>query len=250
DAFSLPTQAEVGGVASGTETYYSFDYANIHFVSLNIHRIPMSPGSAVNVWLAADLAATNQDWVIVYLHFPPYSRGQRDSDTEYWMKRVREWTVPIIEQGGADLVLAGHSHAYERSMMIDGHYDVAATLTAAHIVGSGDGNPSGDGPYRKPLGKVPRSGTVYVVNGVGENAHEGGTFDHPIMVSSHMTEGSTLIDIDGDLLDAYFVSIDGDILDRFQILKSANVPSMGTFGLVALASVLALAAAVTRRDPN
>src|SRR4029079_1464580 len=29
--FSLPMNAEAGGVASGTERYYSFDYANVHF---------------------------------------------------------------------------------------------------------------------------------------------------------------------------------------------------------------------------
>ncbi len=32
--FALPSNAEAGGVASGTEKYYSFDYANIHVVVL------------------------------------------------------------------------------------------------------------------------------------------------------------------------------------------------------------------------
>lgn len=250
DAFTLPTQAEVGGVASGTETYYSFDYANIHFVSLNIYRIQSQPGTAVNDWLIADLASTDQDWVIVYLHFPAYSRGERDSDTDIWMTRVREWSNPVIEQGGADLVLAGHSHAYERSMMIDGHYGVASTLTPANIIGSGDGNPNGDGPYHKPLGNVPHSGTVYVVNGVGENAHAGGTFDHPIMVTSGTLEGSTIIDINGDLLNGYFVSRYGDILDQFQIQKTAQVPAFGSRGWIVLVCVLAAAGAAARRYPS
>src|SRR5216117_1053841 len=35
DIFTLPTQAEAGGVASGTEAYYSFDYGNMHFVVLD-----------------------------------------------------------------------------------------------------------------------------------------------------------------------------------------------------------------------
>src|SRR5687768_4821100 len=33
--FSLPTLAQAGGVPSGTERYYSFDYGNIHFVCLD-----------------------------------------------------------------------------------------------------------------------------------------------------------------------------------------------------------------------
>ena len=35
DIFSLPRAGEAGGIASGTEAYFSFDYANIHFIVLN-----------------------------------------------------------------------------------------------------------------------------------------------------------------------------------------------------------------------
>ena len=38
DIFSLPRNGEAGGVASGTEAYYSFDYGNLHFVCLNSER--------------------------------------------------------------------------------------------------------------------------------------------------------------------------------------------------------------------
>jgi hypothetical protein len=175
DAFTLPTQAEAGGVASGTETYYSFDYANIHFVSLNTYNIDISAGSAVYNWLVSDLDATSQDWLIVYMHFPPYSRGGRDSDTDFHMTNVRTLYNPVFEAAGVDLVLAGHSHTYERSMLIDEHYGPASSLTPAHILHSGDGDPLGDGAYAKPgLGPIPHSGTVYVVNGVGGNAHADG----------------------------------------------------------------------------
>ncbi len=35
DIFTFPTGGELGGLTSGTEAYYSFDYANIHFISLD-----------------------------------------------------------------------------------------------------------------------------------------------------------------------------------------------------------------------
>ena len=38
--FELPTQGQSGGVPSGTEQYYSFDYGNIHFVCLNSEEDP------------------------------------------------------------------------------------------------------------------------------------------------------------------------------------------------------------------
>ena len=34
DIFTFPTTGEAGGDSSGTEAYYSFDYANIHFIVL------------------------------------------------------------------------------------------------------------------------------------------------------------------------------------------------------------------------
>jgi hypothetical protein len=240
DAFSLPTQAEAGGVASGTETHYSFDYANIHFVSLNFYVVPISPGSAVYDWLEADLQSTNQDWIIVYMHHPPYSRGARDSDTDFLMTKVRTIYNPVFEANGVDLVLAGHSHSYQRSMLIDGHYGIASTLTPANVLDAGDGDPLGDGAYTKPaIGDPARKGTVYVVNGVGANAFEGGgTLDHPVMVTGFELEGSTLIDIDGGVLDAYFISRDGDILDRFRIKKIVPVPASGPIGLFVLGSLI------------
>ena len=82
EMFSLPTGGEVGGVSSGTEVYYSFDYANIHFVVLDSQTSDRTPGSAMLTWLEADLAATAQDWLIAYWHHPPYSKGSHDSDTE------------------------------------------------------------------------------------------------------------------------------------------------------------------------
>jgi hypothetical protein len=60
DSFSLPATGEAGGAPSGTETYYSFDYANIHFASLSIYKIPGEEGSDVYDWLVADLAGANQ----------------------------------------------------------------------------------------------------------------------------------------------------------------------------------------------
>ena len=40
DIFALPAAGQAGGVASGTEAYYSFDYANIHFVCLDSYGSP------------------------------------------------------------------------------------------------------------------------------------------------------------------------------------------------------------------
>ena len=37
---------------------------------------------------------------------------------------MRQNALPILEADGVDLVLTGHSHSYERSFLLDGHYGV------------------------------------------------------------------------------------------------------------------------------
>ena len=76
--FTIPTQAESGGIASNTEAYYSFDYANIHFISLNSYgtvddkKLYDTTGTQAQ-WLKQDLLANTQKWTIVYWHHPPYT---------------------------------------------------------------------------------------------------------------------------------------------------------------------------------
>ena len=97
DIFTLPTGREAGGLASGTEAYYSFDYGNIHFVVLDSSDSLRTPGSAMLLWLAADLSATTQDWIVAFWHHPPYSKGSHDSDTETALIEMRENVVPILD---------------------------------------------------------------------------------------------------------------------------------------------------------
>src|SRR4051794_40860545 len=88
DIFSLPTNGEAGGVPSGSEAYYSYNYGNIHFVSLNSYGAETSTTalfdstSAQAIWLKQDLAANTQRWTVVYFHHPPYSKGGSNSDTD------------------------------------------------------------------------------------------------------------------------------------------------------------------------
>ena len=166
DAYVLPTRGEAGGVPSGTEAYYSFDYGRAHFICLDSHDLDRRPAGAMATWLWADLEQTKADWLIAYFHHPPYTKGSHDSDREKQLVEMRTYIMPILESGGIDLVLTGHSHIYERSMLIDGAY---ATPTVAEnaVLDDHDGNPTGDGPYRKSAGIHPNQGDVQVVAGHG-----------------------------------------------------------------------------------
>ena len=80
EAHVLPTGGEAGGVPSLTEAYYSFDYANVHFVVLDSMTTDRGVNDPMLQWLVSDLGSTNQEWVIAYFHHPPYTKGTHDSD--------------------------------------------------------------------------------------------------------------------------------------------------------------------------
>jgi hypothetical protein len=179
--FTLPMNAEAGGVASGTEDYYSFDYGNIHFVCLDSMTSSRALSGPMLTWLQADLAANTKQWLIAFWHHPPYSKGSHNSDTETVLVEMRVNVLPILEAYGVDLVLSGHSHSYERSYLIDGHYGVSSTFTSAMQVNGGDGRPTGNGAYSKlTLGPGAHEGAVYAVAG-SSGKISGGALNHPAM---------------------------------------------------------------------
>lgn len=217
--YTLPTAAECGGVASGTEHYYSFDYGNIHFISLDSMTASRSPTGAMATWLASDLAANTATWTIAFFHHPPYTKGSHDSDSETELIEMRENLLPILEQGGVDLVVNGHSHCYERSYLLDGHYGTSETLTPGMKLNPGDGRPGGNGAYIKPLtGPRDHFGAVYAVSG-SSGQTSGGSLDHPAHFISLSELGSLVLEVNGSSLNASFLRETGTIQDTFTILK-------------------------------
>lgn len=220
--FSLPQDGEVGGVASGTEDYYSFDYGNIHFVCLDSMTSSRSATGTMATWLQEDLAATTQDWLIAFWHHPPYTKGSHDSDSETALVQMRQNIVPILEAHGVDLVLTGHSHAYERSHLLDGHYGLSSTITPAMKLDTSGGRPTGAGAYIKPQGLAPNAGAVYVVTGSAGKV-SGGSLDHSAMFLSLNRLGSLYLEVSSNRLDATFLRETGATNDTFSIIKGNHV---------------------------
>ena len=225
DIFTLPTQGEAGGVPSGTEAYYSFDQGNVHFVCLDSSESDRSPTGAMALWLQADLAATNQDWIIAFWHHPPYSKGSHDSDTEGRLIDMRQNFVPILEAYGVDLVLCGHSHSYERSMLLDGHYGLSSTFDPATMApDAGTGILQIDGAYRKPsAGLAPHEGAVYTVCGSSGQATPA-PLNHPVMIQSLPLRGSVVLDVNGLQLDLRFIDEQGLVWDHVTLTKGPAAP--------------------------
>lgn len=215
--FTLPERGESGGVPSGTETYYSFDFGSAHFVSLNSELVSAKIRTAMLDWLRRDLAANKKKWTVVFFHHPPFSRGSHnsddDSDSGGRMRWMRENALPIVERFGVDLVMTGHSHNYERSKFLHGYYGTADKFSPSFVVQDTNGRDSG--AYRKSGKK----GTVYVVAGNGGWIVNEGTLDHPAMVVSSRDAGSISLDFKGKSLDVTMITGAGTVGDYFSIRK-------------------------------
>lgn len=221
DLFTLPKNGEAGGVPSGTEAYYAFDYGNIHFICLDTEHGSLRADGAMAAWLRNDLALVTADWIVAFFHHPPYSKGTHDTDSASKFRLIRENLLPILEDGGVDVVLTGHSHVYERSFLLDGHYGLSSTFTDAMKRDGGDGRENGDGVYRKSPGNPSHEGAVYVVAG-SSGLTASGPLNHPAMVVGMARLGSVVLDVDGGRLDAKFIRETGAVDDFFTIVKGST----------------------------
>ncbi len=230
DIFDFPANGEAGGLASGTEKYFSWNYGNIHFLQLDSYGSDVSDTGAVAQWLNADLAQNKSTWIIAYFHHPPYTKGSHDSDDPNgWdpeLPRIRNGIVKVLEEKGVDLVLSGHSHDYERSFLIDGHYGNSTTLHDSMIVDSTSGSYPNECAYAKDtLGGKGNKGTVYAVVGVsGKVSGTQTDWPHPVMFTSIANElGSMLLEVHENKLKATFINSLGVSRDSFMIIKNTAV---------------------------
>ena len=91
--------------------WYSYDVGTWHLVALNSNCAAIGgcdPGSPQLQWLEDDLAAHPRACTLAYWHHPRFSSGLHGDDSTF----AAFWET--LYRHGADLVLVGHDHEYER----------------------------------------------------------------------------------------------------------------------------------------
>lgn len=163
--------------SSGNERYYDFVQGQVHFFVLNSNpseKDGTTVDSVQAAWLKKQLAASTARWKVVVDHHPPYS-----SDTSHGSETFIQWP---FAQWGADAVLSGHSHTYER---------------------------------------VERDGIVYFVNGLGgQRIYQ--FAPTPVEGSKARfatTFGAQLVHVTRDTMKFEFFDINGTLIDSFTLLK-------------------------------
>ncbi len=230
--FTTPSAAQCGGIASGTEAYYSWDWGNIHFLSLDSYGLENSGTTrlydtlgAQVTWIKKDLAANTKSWVIAYWHHPPFSMGSNNGDTQAEMINIRQNFIRILERMGVDLIICGHSHDYERSYLLKGYYGSEASFNpATHTLSTSSAKYDGSAsscPYTTISGA--NHGTVYVVSGsAGASGTIQSGYPHNAMPYSVNDGGSFYFEIEDNRLDAKFIRRTGVVWDNFTVLKNVN----------------------------
>jgi len=137
DYFELP----------GNERYYDFTWGPVHFFAINSDsREPDGVGrsSPQAQWLKAQLAASTASWNIVYMHHPPYSSTSEEPV---------DWIRWPFQEWGADIVIAGHDHYYER-LEVDGFPYIINGLGGGAIYGFGETYPGSQVRYNADYGAL------------------------------------------------------------------------------------------------
>ncbi len=183
--------------------YYSYDFGDAHFVSVDSNLLP-TPAAAARMlaWLDSDLAATGKFWKIVFLHHPPYPTGAHLTDPI--CAQVRQSVNPIVEKHGVQLVLSGHEHGYERSWPLVADQKVTSGASTTYVISGGGGQ------IMETIGSLPQCAVS--------------------MQAFHYCR----VDVAGNQLALNAIDITGKIIDSFSLAPSpvvaaGSVLSIGDF---------------------
>ncbi|MEJ2113154.1 MAG: metallophosphoesterase [Flavobacteriaceae bacterium] len=153
----------------GNEVYYDFIWGPVHFYAIDSNFNLETQRD----WLTKKLAEAIEPFNVVFFHHPPYSSGNHGNDVRM------QWGFE-----GADLVLSGHEHIYERNINIT-----------------------------NPL-------PVYIISGLGgkskrschKNSKNQNAFDSICYDENY---GTLLVEVSQDVMDIKFISVENEIIDHY-----------------------------------
>ncbi len=182
--FTLPGANVPTSGTSSSELYYDVRQGAVHLFIIDSESISnaggtnSAPYNEHRAWLQAQLAASTAQWKLVIAHHPPYSSARHGSNS--WM----QWPYAAW---GADAVIAGHDHTYER---------------------------------------IVRDGIVYFVNGMGGRGFydfETVVTGSAVRYNSQHGAMRGAATENGLLLE--FINVSGDVIDSYQVGDAPPTPT-------------------------
>ena len=179
DYFTLPGSGITTSGTSGSERYYDFIKGPVHFFIIDSQGALNSTSDKTTqmTWLQAQLAASSTPWQVVYFHHAPYSSGPHGSNP------AMQWPFGAW---GADAILSGHDHTYERILA---------------------------------------DGIVYFVNGLGGRSIYGfNTPVSGSQVRYNGDYGAMRVDASDTTITFEFINLSGSIIDSYTIVTGTTEP--------------------------
>ena len=176
-------------------SYYSFDFENVHFVTISTEQ-SYSKESEQYTFLKSDLANTildeNIDWIVFWLHKPIYYSNSQNGHTDLIVLHE------LLDQYNVDLVLQADFHAYERSKPI-----TSDGIIVDHSKCS----------YTDPKGQI------FVTVGTGGHSHANikNKFDWSVIQNNNDFGFLNLKILEDKAIVGEFIANSGRIVDTFEI---------------------------------
>ncbi len=173
DYFDLPGHGVTSPNASGSELYYDVLYGPVHVFVIDSTAMLNIDGAAEaqSEWLRTGLLASTAEWQVVMMHHAPFSSSTAHGSNHSMQMPYASW--------GADLVVAGHNHTYERLKL---------------------------------------AGTTYIVNGLGNgNAYDLGTPIFGSQAAYNQRAGAVYFEATSTSLTGSFINNLGETIDSFAV---------------------------------
>ena len=191
-----------------TTQYYSFNYQNVHFLTMSI-EVAADRRSEQFEFVKNDLAAASNnssiDWIVVFLHSPFYNSPVENIDSiDPSLIAIYH---PMFDRYEVDLVLQVHNHNYQRSYPLKFNPSEPNTPTKTSTKEHNYTNPKGEIYVTVGTGGAPplelKEKASYIV------AQQAGAY------------GFLNVDIinNGRTMEATFYANDGKTKDHFKISK-------------------------------
>jgi hypothetical protein len=116
--------------------YYSWELGSWHLIALNSNcdDVGCGEGSPQNDFLEQDLASTTRRCILAYWHHPLFNSGEQHGDSMPW--GAKEFWEDL-SAAGADIVLNGHEHNYQRYAKQDLQGQAMSNGIREFVVGTG-----------------------------------------------------------------------------------------------------------------
>jgi acid phosphatase type 7 len=124
---------------SNTPSYYAYNLGDWRIYALN-SEIDVSSTSAQAKWLKNDLTANPKRCVLAYWHKPRWSSG-----SHYGSNSKYQTLWKTLYDAGAELVITGHEHHYERFKEMNASGTASAPGLREFVVGTGGASHYGFG---------------------------------------------------------------------------------------------------------